>query len=259
MARGSGTPSRARIRLGAWGQRAANRMGYEIRPFDRGTQGTPEQIRRAKLLNSLGVTVLLDVGANTGQYALHTREAGFRGRMVSFEPLSDAFRDLERHAGADDLWECRRVAVGSEDGSAEIHVAANSASSSLLDMKQRHLDSAPESRYTGTEEVPVARLDSIWPELVGADDRPFLKLDVQGFELEALRGAEASLGQVAGVQAELSLVPLYDGAPSFRELLAYLEERGFRLAGLEPGHDDRRSGEMLQVDGIFVRESLSPA
>ena len=106
----------------------------------------------------------------------------------------------------------------------------------------------------GTERVHVARLDPIWPELVRGGDRVWLKLDVQGFELEVLKGAEASLPSVACVQAELSFVPLYDGSPRFLELVKHLDARGFRLAGLEEGHDDVRTGEMLQADGIFVRD-----
>jgi methyltransferase FkbM-like protein len=133
-------------------------------------------------------------------------------------------------------------------------VAGNSWSSSLLDMGERHLESAPESAYVSTELVPTARLDTIWDEVVGDGERPFLKLDVQGFEMHVLRGAAGYLDRVAGVQAELALVHLYEGDSLWREVVDHLDAQGFELAGLEPGFEDPDSGRMLQADGIFLRK-----
>jgi FkbM family methyltransferase len=232
---------------------AFNRLGYELRARDDPAL-TPEETRRARLLRSLGITLVLDVGANVGAYAAQLRRIGFKSRIVSFEPLADAFAALEAAAGEDPLWECRRLALGSADGTAEINVSANAASSSLLPINDRALESAPEARYVGTQRVEVARLDSIWRQLVTAGDRVYLKLDVQGLELETLKGAKEALRSIACIQAELSFVPLYEGSPSFTELIEYLSARGFRLAGLEEGHDDVGTGEMLQVDGIFVHD-----
>jgi FkbM family methyltransferase len=246
-------PERARAKGLKTAAGAFGRLGYELRP--RGDQTlNAEETRRARLLRSLGVTLVLDVGASAGHYAAQLRRLGFEGRIVSFEPLSDAFAALRAAATSDPLWECRHIALGSSDGSAEINVAGNSTSSSLLAMEARQLESAPQAKYVGTENIRVSRLDSIYPELVDSGDRVYLKLDVQGFELEVLKGAEASLPSIDCVQAELSFVPLYEGAPTFIEMIEELGSRGFRLAGLEEGHDDVRTGEMLQSDGIFVRE-----
>jgi FkbM family methyltransferase len=214
---------------------------------------TPEEQRRARLLRSRGIDVVLDVGANSGGYAQQLRRIGFEGRIVSFEPLTDAFAELEEAVAGDPLWTARRLALGDADRRAEINIAGNSASSSLLEMDDRHLRSAPESAYVGTEPVKVMRLDSIWPELGLEGARVYLKLDVQGFELAVLEGARSALESVDSLQAELSFVQLYEGAPGYLELISYLGERGFRLAGLEEGHDDVSTGEMLQADGIFVR------
>lgn len=246
-------PKGARARLGAGVDSTLRRLGFELRPIGEASL-TAEEQRRALLLRSQGISLVLDVGASAGVYARQLRKLGFGGRIVSFEPLSDAFAELERAAAADPHWECKRLALGSKDGSAEINIAGNSTSSSLLAMEQRHLESAPYAAYVGKEEIPIARLDSVWSELGADGERVYLKLDVQGLELEALKGAERSLPSVSGIQAELSLVPLYEDSPSYLELIEYLGSRGFRLAGLEEGHDDRRTGEMLQADGIFIRD-----
>ncbi len=247
-------PQRARTRAIESAGATLNRLGYEMRPRTESASLTAEEQRRSRLLRSRGITLVLDVGASEGHYATQLRRLGFEGRIVSFEPLSDSFAALEAAAASDPLWECRHLALGSSNGTAEINVAGNSTSSSLLGMEDRQLQSAPQAKYGGTEQVEVARLDSIWPELVGDGDRVYLKLDVQGFELEVLKGAEGSLSAVECVQAELSFVPLYEGAPTFLEMIEELGSRGFRLAGLEEGHDDVRTGEMLQSDGIFLRE-----
>jgi FkbM family methyltransferase len=247
-------PARARTRAIESASATLNRLGYELRPRTEQRKLTAEELRRSRLLRSRGITLVLDVGASEGNYATQLRRLGFTSRIVSFEPLSDAFAALEAATAGDPLWECRHLALGSSDGTAEINVAGNSTSSSLLGMEDRQLKSAPQAKYVGTEPVAVSRLDSIWPELVGDQDRVYLKLDVQGFELEVLKGAEVSLSYVDCLQAELSFVPLYEGAPTFLEMIEELRSRGFRLAGLEEGHDDVRTGEMLQSDGIFVRE-----
>ena len=234
-------------------QRALRRAGYELHTYAPGPVLYPEDVRRVRLLRSEGIGTVLDVGANAGQYAQRLRAAGYAGRIVSFEPLTEAFTALERAASADPGWEARRLALSDTDGEAEIHIAGNSWSSSLLDMGERHLASAPESAYVGSERVRTARLDTIWDELIGPDERPFLKLDVQGFEMHVLRGAAARLDRVAGVQAELALVHLYEGDSLWHEVIADLEARGFELAGLEPGFEDPESGRMLQVDGLFLR------
>jgi FkbM family methyltransferase len=246
-------PERVRARGLGTATRAFGRLGYDLRPRDERAL-TAEETRRARLLRSLGITLVLDVGANAGGYAAQLRRLGYSSKIVSFEPLGEAFAALARAAAHDPLWDCHRLALGGSDGTAEINVAANAVSSSLLEINDRALRSAPQAGYVGTEPVQVARLDSIWPELASDGDRVWLKLDVQGLELEVLKGAEASLPSITCVQAELSFVPLYDGSPTFLELIEYLGARGFRLAGLEEGHDDVRTGEMLQADGIFVRD-----
>jgi len=232
--------------------RTFNRLGYRLAPYDEGVD--PEMSARIKLFRALGIDLVIDVGANAGIYAQGLRGAGYRGRIVSFEPLSGAFAELEQASREDRLWECRQLALGRSDEESEIHVSENSYSSSLLEMKRRHLESAPESRYVGTERIQVRTLDSEWDSLRAREAPVCLKLDVQGYEMAVLDGAAASLPRVACVQSELSLVPLYEGAPSYREMIDRLAEEGLRLAGLERGHFDGETGELLQFDGIFIRD-----
>lgn len=211
------------------------------------------ELRRQKLIRRRRISLVLDVGANSGQYAMEIRRRGYRGRIVSFEPLSSAFQELRRNAALDALWAPMRLALGDEDGTATINVSRNSWSSSLLPLGPRHLSNAPDSAYVGTEEVSLARLDSVAPDLLEDDDEVLMKLDVQGYELRALLGSERTLEHVDLIEAELSLVPLYPGQALLEEVVAFLSERGFAPVWLEPGLYDERADHLLQVDVIFER------
>jgi FkbM family methyltransferase len=200
-----------------------------------------------------GVDAVLDVGANDGPFAAGLRDAGYRGRIVSFEPQSAAYARLAERAASDPLWEVRNVAVGATDGEAVLHIAANSSSSSLLEMAAQHLTSAPQSRHVADETVAVTRLDTLTDDLFRPAERGYLKVDVQGGELDVLRGAGSLLERLCAVEAELSLVPLYEGAPLFPDVVDHLESRGFFLLWLEPVFSDPVTGRLLQMDGVFGR------
>jgi FkbM family methyltransferase len=233
---------------------ALRRAGFDVVRYD--PLSSPHERRGALALNH-HVDLVLDVGANDGPFARDLRAAGYRGRIVSFEPQSIAFASLQQAAAADPLWDCRRIAVGSRDGHAVLNVAANSSSSSLLEMSPLHLASAPESRYVGEERVEVRQLDTLYEELLRPDDRVYLKVDVQGGELDVLRGAERVIAQASLVEAELSFVPLYEGAPRFDEVIDYLADRGFGVLSIEPVFVDPLDGRLLQVDAIFGRPLAS--
>jgi FkbM family methyltransferase len=211
--------------------------------------------RRLRILSDAGVSTVLDVGANRGQFAKELRAGGYGGRIVSFEPLGAAFTALEEAASDDPLWSCHRLALSDGEGEAELHVAGNAVSSSLLDMEARHLEAAPESRYVGVERVRQARLDALVDELALPTDGLYLKVDVQGYESRVIEGARAVLPRIVAIESELSLVPLYREQLLFREMLDLLDDAGYGPVSLEAAYADPRNGHVLQVDGIFLRRA----
>lgn len=213
-------------------------------------------LRRQRLLAHCGIDLVLDVGANAGQFGVELRRGGYRGRIVSFEPLSSAFRQLAARAEHDAAWSTMNTALSDADGTATINVSGNSVSSSLLAMLPTHGESAPESGYVGKETIGIRRLDGLFAGLAGPAARVYLKIDTQGSELRVLQGAGATLEDIDLLELELSLVPLYEGGPLLPEMLAWLAQRDYILVGLEPGFSDPRSGRLLQVDGIFARGRL---
>ena len=212
--------------------------------------------RRARLIRELGVDFVIDVGANTGQFGAEIRDAGYSGPILSVEPLSTAFAELEERAVRDGNWIAIRCALGDREGRSTLNIAGNSASSSLLDMLSAHEDASPETRYVGVEQVAVRRLDAVLAEQHIAAARPYLKIDVQGYELAVLRGVSPRLRELAIIQVELSLARLYAAGPLYREVDDFVTDAGFALVGVEPGFAHRASGRLLQVDGIYARADL---
>jgi len=209
---------------------------------------------RIKLLKHFNITTILDVGANTGQFAYYTRKSGYQNRIVSFEPLSSAFTILNQFAKNDRNWQLVNCAIGNQDGKIEINISQNSQSSSILDMMPEHEKSAPESAYMGKEKVEIHKLDSIIPKHTGNLEQTYLKIDTQGFEKNVLSGAEKSLKSIKGLQLELSLVELYQGETLITEMLNIIKDLGFTIYSLEPGFYDKTTGQLLQVDGVFYRK-----
>jgi FkbM family methyltransferase len=227
--------------------------GYEI---GRTSVYTSQKVRHRLLFTQLQIDLLLDVGANTGQFASDCRAAGYKGRIISFEPSTAAHSGLLQSAAPDPLWTVAdRTALGAITGEAEINIAANSVSSSILPMLDTHLSAAPASRYLRKEIVPLRRLDDV----LSPTDRTcriYLKLDVQGYESEVLAGATGILPQVRAIQLEMSLLPLYEGETLMLDMCAKMAANGFELWSLEPGFRDPVTGRLLQADGIFAPPSF---
>lgn len=231
---------------------AGRQLGLEIQRADARTMPS---LRLVKILHDRGLSTVIDVGANDGGYATDILDAGYRGSVVSFEPIPDCYQTLLVKARQ---WRGRwivgpRVALSNQDATATFHVAANSVSSSLLEMTNHHVSAAPASATVAALEVKTQRLDTILPEL-GIRGDVFLKLDVQGAERMVLDGATNALAsKIKGVQLEMSLEHLYEGQDRARELDVYLTSRGFTCWDIIPGFRDPISHRLLQYDGVYIR------
>ncbi len=233
-------------------KRVLRMLGVEIRRYSITSTSTGKLV---KTLREFEINLVLDVGANSGQFASGIRCHGYTGDIVSFEPLLNAYAELLRSSQGDTKWAVHpRCAIGDHNGEAEINIAGNSVSSSLLTMMDSHLTAAPNSAYVGKESVSLLTLDSVSYQYDVQEKNTFLKIDTQGFEWAVLDGAQSVIQNVRGVLLELSLTPLYEGQHLWRELIERLEREGFVLWALEPEFIDPASGRLLQANGIFFRE-----
>lgn len=212
----------------------------------------PESLRHLRILENFKINKILDVGGNVGGYGRSLMTLGYKGKLISFEPVSAAFQELETRSKKHANWSVVNSAIGNTDGEIEINVSANkSLSSSIADMLPAHLENAPEARYVSKEKVPIRKLDSIFDQYVESGDNVFLKIDTQGYEKTVLDGAEKSLPKIKGIQVEMSLVPLYSGEMLFPDMLRHLTDKGYMMFDLGPVFTSPTTGQLLQVDGMF--------
>lgn len=206
------------------------------------------------LLKHNKIDLIFDIGANTGQYARELFSLGYKGKIVSIEPLSEAYNQLLKHSENNPNWIiAERCALGDKNEDSEINITENSVSSSLMEILPGHTDSEPASKIIGKENIKVYTLDSIADKYFNSNNIVFLKIDTQGFEEKVLKGAETTLKRVKGVQLELSLVKLFEGQKLYLELIGMMKSYGFDLYSVEPAFTDKRTGRLLQVNGLFFR------
>lgn len=231
------------------GRRIANRLGFDLIRYPSGTQmGASTR----NLLERTACDLVVDVGANVGDYARSIRRLGYDGRIVSFEPDPRTAEKLRRAAATDPLWEVRAEALGSDKGRRSLLVATESQLSSFLPASPAGHQTFRELQGTVAEEVAIARLDDVLTEIGEASERVFLKVDTQGWEMEVLRGAERTLERTVGLLIELVLRPTYEGSPDYLDVLDWLRKRGFGPADFDRVWQDQH-GLLAEMDCLFGR------
>lgn len=215
--------------------------------------------RRRLLLQRHAIDFVLDVGANEGQYAQALRDrSGYTDRIVSFEPVPEAFQALARRTRQDAAWLCERVALSDHEGEGEINVGPVTVLSSMLPAR-RSLDSTSlAARGQRTASVVLKTLDAAARPHLQGGERVLIKIDVQGYEPQVLRGAQATLPMVELIECELPMVALYEGQHSFRQLIDQLDDLGFSPVSVQPNMIESSSGYVVDADLVFVRGAVKP-
>jgi FkbM family methyltransferase len=205
-------------------------------------------------LASRKITTVFDVGANEGQFAGSLRKKGYRGRIVSFEPIKQVFDQLEEKARRDPLWTAHNCALGERAGQATINVSSASVFSSILGQRHAAIAHAADSMNVRAENIAVSTLDDFFAEF--ATESCFLKIDTQGFERQVIAGAATAMLSLQGLQMELPVIHLYESVWTLSQAIDHMADRGFVVSQVDPVNFHSLDGcAMIELDCIFRRRS----
>jgi len=197
------------------------------------------------------LATVVDVGANRGQFSLAVRRWSPKARAIAFEPLPNAAAAFRRVFQGDSKVTLHEAAIGSGAGEATIHVSGADDSSSLLPISTLQTKLYPGTEEIGTETVKVGRLS----DFISAKEvvsPALLKLDVQGYELDALRGCSELMQEFDYIIVECSFMELYGGQALAHEIIRFLDSHGFALSNVYNLEYDR-GGQAVQGDFAFAR------
>jgi len=221
------------------------------------TASTSDDLRLVKILNWNKIDYVIDIGANRGQFAIGLLEFGYKGKIVSFEPVGDVHAELSKSAANYSNWiVAKQIAIGNANGEIEINVSDNSVFSSILEIKEAHVAQKNYSKTVKKEKVPISRLDDVIDEYVDLDKhRVLLKIDTQGYEKEVIEGARGTLSKVQGIKIEMPLTPIYNNVGyTFYDIIDIVRDYKFMPFSFNKEGVNLETGRINTMDGLFLLE-----
>jgi FkbM family methyltransferase len=208
------------------------------------------------VLKKLSINCVIDVGANRGQFGTLLRGIGYRGWIISFEPIKASYEELKKAAARRPPWRAFPYALGAADERREINVTEGNVFSSFLRPCEESQVRFPKNRTEKREEVDVRRLDCILETCLTDIPSPriYLKLDTQGFDLPVLQGARAILPRVLGLQTEVSFHDIYHGMANFVESVSKFQAAGFEVVDFVTVNRDIDQLCAIDADCIMARK-----
>ncbi len=209
-----------------------------------------------EIIEGLSINCVFDVGANRGQFGMILRQLGYRGWIISFEPVPTNLEALRSVAAAAEPWRVLPYALGARDGCSKIKVTEQTEFSSFLAPREESQIQFPGSHVARTEEVEVRRLDTAFDSFMEGIPSPriYLKLDTQGFDLEVARGGESTLNKVLALQTEIAFRPIYSGMNGFIDSITHFRALGFDVVDFIPVSNDPDDLCAVEMDCVMARK-----
>jgi FkbM family methyltransferase len=230
----------------------AKSMGYELVKRHQNPSIMFHLIDLTKLNQ---IDLVLDVGANIGQFASEIMKAGYTGEVHSFEPVKNTFKELDLAASGNSNWHVHNFAMGETQGESEINVSNASNFSSMLNTSDYGKERYKKSAVEYTEIIQINTIDSFLKENITnlKERRILLKTDTQGFDLQVIEGAQESMSSVHCLLCEISLIPIYEGMPNYLDSLKAFESHGFIATGFYPISRNRANLALIEMDCVMIK------
>ncbi|MBK7105837.1 MAG: FkbM family methyltransferase [Ignavibacteriae bacterium] len=204
-------------------------------------------------LQNMNINTIIDVGANNGEFAQKINKILPEVEIHSFEPLKECIEELKENLVGIKKIKFYNYALGEKDEEKIFYHNQFAPSSSFLEMKDLHKNAFPYTSTVFEEKVSVKKLDNFINELIKSKEI-LLKIDVQGYELNVLKGGYKFLNEVKIIILEVSFHELYKDQPLFNDIYTYLVEKGFNYYGNFEQLIDPHNGQILQADAIFIKQ-----
>ena len=208
-----------------------------------------------KTLDFYNIDLVIDIGANEGQFAKKIIEYGYKKKIISFEPMKSAFIELKKNSKKYSLWETVNLGFGKEKSSEFLNISKNSVSSSISQVLETSTSVEPGTKFISREQIKLISLNEYLSNDEFRDKKIFVKIDTQGFEKNIILGTEKVKNKIQGFMVELSIVKLYTSEASVNEMIGLLNKLGFELWSIERGFSNKKTGQTLQVDVIFMNKN----
>jgi len=229
-------------------------MGYELVSQNKETS---LNFHLLNLIQLNQIDLVLDVGANRGQFAQSVRDSGFKGEIHSFEPIKAVFEQLQHASANDSKWHIHNYAMASEIGEGQINVTQASDLSSLLAPNDYGARRFKKNKISYTESIKISTVDEFLNNGLSdaKEKRIFLKTDTQGYDLEVIKGAHSSIKQIRCLLSEISLIPIYSGMPHYIESLQVYESLGFIVTGFYPITREKSDLSVIEMDCVMINKT----
>lgn len=217
-----------------------------------------EDLRVVKLLQHYRINKVLDIGANGGQFAESLIDFGYKGEIISFEPVKSIYAELTSRAAKHKQWTVAdRCAVGNMNGTIKINVSEETMFSSIKSIKREYTSDHEKARVTKQEDVNIFTIDSFIGKYFNEHDRVLLKIDTQGFEKEVIEGATKTLQMAVGAKLEIPLTKngsVYEGVEwDLKDYMIMFDKLQMQCVSIQPISANRVTGIVYEVDGVFFK------
>jgi FkbM family methyltransferase len=203
-------------------------------------------------LKKKNIQTVVDIGANTGQFALQIHRLLPDATLYSFEPLEDCYNELLKKMGHTPKFHAFNFALGETSSEVPMYRNDYTPSSSLLSMEELHKQAFPFTRHSTVQTISIRRLDDISDSL-DITENILVKIDVQGTEDKVILGGEKLISKASVLILETSFLPLYKDQPLFDDIYEMLKQKGFVYSGTEHTIRNPNDGSILQCDSLFCK------
>lgn len=201
------------------------------------------------------IDTIIDIGANIGQTHDTLRHWGFKGEIISVEPLPSLQNTLQEKATKDPLWTVLSpLALGEANKDIEINVSEASDMSSILETSDELLEALPKTTVIDQAIIPMKTLDTLYDELNLDNKNIFIKMDTQGYEMNILQHGQNALKKAIGLRLEMSLFEIYKGEALMSDIMMFLKEKGFSPYMIWEVYFSRKLNRQLQAEGVFYKD-----